>query len=361
MLLKKPFVFPEFLRVFASSRSYLFSLLPLPVLFAISAAHVQAAVPSTFPTTTRSLSQIVSGEQWFDNRGQLVQAHGGNVLRVGDTFYWFGEDRSRSNDRRLQYAACYSSKDLINWTFRRQVLQLADPENLGRRWKIERPKVFFNAKTNRFVMYAHIDGLEGGYSYAHVAVFTCDTVDGDYKYVHSFRPLGFESRDIGQFMDDDGSGYLIFESRPSGGFYLARLADDFLTVDRQVFFFHEPLEGGALVHYQGLYYVIGSLMSGWDPNPNKYATAAKLEGPWSDFKDIAPPETKTYGSQSSFVFKVVGTKTTSVIFCADMWRRYTLWDSRYLWMPLEIGNGNLRLPKPQPWSIDLKTGVVTLK
>jgi len=210
-------------------------------------------------------------------------------------------------------------------------------------------------------MYAHIDGLGGGYDYAHVAVFTSDTVDGDYKYVHSFRPLGLESRDIGQFMDDDGSGYLVFESRPSGGFYLAKLSDDFLTVDRQVFFFHEPLEGGALVHYHGLYYVIGSLMSGWSANPNKYATAGKLEGPWSAFKDIAPPETNTYGSQSSFVLKVVGTKTTSVIFCGDIWRRYSLWDSRYLWMPLEIGDGKLKLPKPTPWSINIKTGEVAFK
>ena len=36
-----------------------------------------------------------------------------------------------------------------------------------------------------------------------------------------FRPLGYESRDIGQFVDDDGSAYLIFESRPSHGFYIA--------------------------------------------------------------------------------------------------------------------------------------------
>ena len=50
-------------------------------------------------------------------------------------------------------------------------------------------------------------------------------------------------------------------------------------------------------------------------------------------------DTKTYGSQSTFVLKVVGTQKTTVIFCGDQWRPRALWDSRYLWMPLEIGDG----------------------
>ena len=128
-------------------------------------------------------------------RGSMIEGNrfkpmAGVILQVGNTYYWFGEDRSRTNQRGLQYAACYSSKDLMNWTFRRQVLKQSDPENLGRSWRIERPKVFFNAKTNKYVMYVHLDGGGNGYSYAHVGVFTCDTVDGDYQYVHSLSPSG---------------------------------------------------------------------------------------------------------------------------------------------------------------------------
>jgi hypothetical protein len=85
--------------------------------------------------------------------------------------------------------------------------------------------------------------------------------------VRSFRPLNQESRDIGQFMDDDGSAYLIFESRPAGGFFIAPLSDDYLDIKQQVSFIHEPLEGGALVHYKGLYYVLDSHMTGWAPIP----------------------------------------------------------------------------------------------
>jgi len=320
-------------------------------LVAAGACRAASAVPP---------AEIKPGELWPDDRGRHIQAHGGGILKFGAAYYWFGEDRAQDNDRSLRYVSCYSSEDLAHWKFRNQVIKLADPENFGRSWVLERPKVFYNAATKKFVMYMHIDGPEpggrgGGYNLARVGVAVCDTVDGDYKYLNSFRPLGHESRDIGQFVDDDGAAYLIFEDRPFG-FRIAKLSGDYLTVEKQMCLIPMHMEGGALVHYQGLYYAIGSALTGWDANPNKYATAKSLEGPWSEFKDIAPPAAKTYGAQSTMMLKVVGTKTTTVIFMGDIWKPSAQWDSRYLWMPLEIGGGNLRLPEPKPWTLDIQTG-----
>ena len=56
------------------------------------------------------------------------------------------------------------------------------------------------------------------------------------------------------------------------------------------------------------------------------------------------------------LLKVVGSDATTVLFIADCWKPKTLWDSRYLWMPLEIGGGKLHLPEPTAWTIDVKTG-----
>ena len=300
------------------------------------------------------------GELWPDDRGKHIQAHGGGVIKIGDTYYWFGEDRSRDNDPDPRCVACYASRDLLHWQFRNQALRLADPEGFGPEWVLERPKVFPCARTGKFVMYMHIDGRAPGsssrYSLARVGIAVCDTPDGDYEYLRSFRPLGKESRDIGQFIDDDGTPYLIFESRPSRGFYIASLSEDCLDVEGEVCFIESPLEGGAIVHYEGLYYTIGSALTGWAPNPNKYATARSLAGPWSEFRDIAPPETNTYGSQSTNLVKVVGSKTTTVIYLGDIWKPRMQWESRYLWMPLEIGDGKLWLPEPRPWSLDVETG-----
>jgi hypothetical protein len=309
-------------------------------------------------TASAAPQTIKPGAIWPDDRGRHIQAHGGGILKFGNAWFWFGEDRSQDLPRTNRYVSCYSSTDLARWTFRGDVVKFSDPANLGRGWVLERPKVFYSARTKKFVMYMHFDDRR--YQFAGVGVATCDTVDGDYQYVKSFRPLGHESRDIGQFVDDDGSAYLIFEDRPNG-FHIAKLSDDYLNVEKDVCLFTNHLEGGAVVHYQGLYYVIGSQLTGWRPNPNKYATAKSLSGPWSEFKDIAPPETNTYGSQSTMMLKVNGTKTTTVIFMGDMWKPWTQWDSRYLWMPLEIGDGKLRLPSPNEWTLDVVTGEAVIQ
>jgi len=321
------------------------------------AGALPSALTLSFCLVTNAVADgpqtIQPGELWPDDRGQHIQAHGGGIIKYGDAYYWFGEDRTRGLPRDKRYVACYSSTDLAHWTFRHQVVALAPPENLGRGFILERPKVFYNALSNNFVMYAHIDDRQ--YKYASVAVLTCDKVDGDYQYVKSFRPLNHESRDIGQFIDDDGTAYLIFEDRPFG-FRIAKLAPDYLSIEKEMCLIPQHMEGGALVHYHGLYYAIGSALTGWNPNPNRFATATNLAGPWSEFKNIADPEMKTYGAQSTMMLKVVGTKTTTVIFMGDMWRPQTQWDSRYLWMPLEIGDGKLWLNKPAPWTLDVKTG-----
>jgi hypothetical protein len=310
--------------------------------------------PATSPS---SATTIKPGETWPDDRGQHVQAHGGGIIRLDGTYYWFGEYRGADLDRSKRYVGCYSSKDLVHWTFRKTI-EYSDPENLGRGWVLERPKVFFSATTKKFVMYMHLDDRQ--YKLARVAVATSDTVDGDYTYLKSFRPLDHESRDIGQFIDDDGTAYLIFEDRPFG-FRIAKLSDDYLDVEKQMCLIPMHMEGGAVVHYEGLYYAIGSALTGWRPNPNKFATAKSLEGPWSEFQDIAPPETNTYGAQSTMMLKVVGTKTTTVIFMGDMWKPRQLGDSRYLWMPLQIGDGKLWLPEPSEWTLDVQTGETVIQ
>lgn len=299
-------------------------------------------------------NSINPGTVWPDDRGKHIQAHGGGIVKLDATWYWYGEERSRGLDTNYRYVSCYSSTDLVNWKFRGDVLRLSDPENLGGKWVLERPKVFYNMATKKFVLYFHLDN--GTYKFARVGIAVSDRPDGPFSYVKSFRPLGLESRDIGQFIDDDGTPYLVFENRPSKGFYIVSLSNDYLNVEKEVSFIKAPLEGGAIVRYNGLYYAIGSALTGWRPNPNKYATATSLSGPWSEFKDIAPPETATYGSQSTMMLKVTGTHTTTVIFMADQWKPSTQWDSRYLWMPLQIGDGKLWLPEPRPWSLNVKTG-----
>jgi hypothetical protein len=66
-----------------------------------------------------------------------------------------------------------------------------------------------NKQTGKYIMWAHIDSAD--YGEAKVGVAIGDRVCGKYTYLRSERPLGFESRDSGVFIDDDGKGYLLTE------------------------------------------------------------------------------------------------------------------------------------------------------
>ena len=131
-----------------------------------------------FASRAADLPLIKPGEIWPDERGQHVQAHGGGILKLGDIYYWFGEDRGQNLDRGSCHVSCYASTNLADWKFCRDVLNLVAPTNYGGRLVLERPKVFHNAPTKKFVMYFHMD--DGRYKVASVGVAVSDTVDGDY-------------------------------------------------------------------------------------------------------------------------------------------------------------------------------------
>jgi hypothetical protein len=308
-------------------------------------------------TSNKNWSAVIRpGTIWRDNNENPIQAHGGGIIKIKNTWYWFGEYRGKDVQPGYRYVGCYSSKDLAHWTFLNK-MKFSAPDGFSQEWILERPKVYFNKKTEKYVMYFHLD--DNHYKRAEIGIAVSDCVDKGYHFVKHFRPFGMESRDIGQFIDDDGTAYLIFENRPTNGFVIARLSDNYMSLNK-VCLVHKSLEGGAIVHYKGLYYVIGSHLTSWKPNPNDYATATSLEGPWTTFENIAAPNMNTYGSQSSNLLKVQGTKSKTVIFIGDIWKPSTQWDSRYLWMPLKMSNRKMYLPKPQPWKINIKTGKVKL-
>src|SRR5207253_9057282 len=109
--------------------------------------------------------------------------------------------------------SCYSSKDLAHWKYEGVALSpvAGDPNNdLDTSRVIERPKVIYNARTKKFVMWMHID--KNDYSYSQSGVAVSDHPAGPYKYLCSVKPNGNMSRDMTVFQDDDNKAYLIFSS-----------------------------------------------------------------------------------------------------------------------------------------------------
>lgn len=304
--------------------------------------------------------KITNGTPFTDTSGNPVHAHGGGVLKVGSYYYWFGEHRNADNT--FRYVDAYRSSDLKNWEFRNHVLTEASDPELGAA-NIERPKVMYNASTGKFVLWMH---KENGtdYSQARAAVAVSDTVDGDYTWKGSFRPLGQHmSRDITVFVDTDGAGYMISAARENYDLQIYRLTADYTGIASLV---ANPWPGGhreapALFKRNGVYFMLTSGATGWNPNQQQYATATSIAGPWSAMKNVG--DSTTYGSQTAFVLPVQGTSGTSYLYLGDRWGNSfggTVNDSRYVWLPLAFSNATTMSMSWSPEvTVDTAAGTVT--
>ena len=303
---------------------------------------------------------IVNATQFTTTSGEAVHAHGGGVVKVGAYYYWFGENRNADNT--FRYVSAYRSTDLKSWEFRRHVLtQATDPELATA--NIERPKVVYNERTKQFVMWMHKEN-GSDYSEARAAVATSATVDGDYTWRGSFRPLGEHmSRDITLFKDGDGTGYMISAARENYDLQIYRLTDDYTGVASLV---ANPWPGGhreapALFKRGNVYFMLTSGATGWSPNQQQYATATSLAGPWSAMRDVG--DATAYGSQTAYVLPVQGARATSYLYLGDRWGNSfggKVNDSRYVWLPLTFPTATTMAMDWYPQlTIDTEAGTVT--
>lgn len=310
-------------------------------------------------TARAAAMTVTNATQFTDPAGNPVHAHGGGVVKVGEYYYWFGEDRNADNS--FRYISAYRSTDLRTWEFRNHVLtQETDPELAGA--NIERPKVIFNASTGQFVMWMHKEGSATDYSEARAAVAVSSTVDGDYSWRGSFRPLGQMSRDITTFVDTDGTGYMISAANENADLHVYRLTSDYTGIDAQVqkLWAGQSREAPAMFKRNGVYFLLTSGATGWAPNQQKYGTATSVTGTWSDLKDVG--DWTTYGSQTAYVLPVQGTSGTSYLYMGDRWGNSmggTVQDSQYVWLPLKFPTATTMTLDYYPQiTVDTATGKV---
>ncbi|MEU4158592.1 RICIN domain-containing protein [Actinoplanes sp. NPDC026670] len=302
---------------------------------------------------------ITNGVQFTDTSGAGVHAHGGGVLKVGAYWYWFGENRNA--DDTFRAVSVYRSTDLRNWEFRNNVLTSSSASELGSA-KIERPKVIYNASTGRYVMWMH---KENGTDYgeARAAVASSATIDGTYTYHGSFRPFGtYMSRDITLY-DDGGTAYMISAADENRDLMIYRLTADFLQVSTVVgnFWDDATREAPAMFKRNGVYFLVTSGTSGWNPNQSKYATATSISGPWSGWTNVG--DSTSYGSQPAYVLPITGTSGTSYLYMGDRWAG--AWsgpvnDSRYVWLPISFPSStSMSLSWYPTITVDAAAGTIT--
>lgn len=304
---------------------------------------------------------IRPGKVWRDREGAPINAHGGGVLHHQGTYYWYGEYKKGAtrlvpNQEWECYrveaggVSCYASEDLLNWIFCGLALpaNTTDPtHDLHTSRVIERPKVIYNAPTNKFVMWLHVDADD--YTYARAGVAVSDSPTGPFQYLGSCRPNGQMSRDMTLFQDDDGSAYQIASSEDNETLHINQLSADYLRpsgISKRILI-GQSREAPALFKYRERYYLITSGCTGWTPNPASWAEATSVLGKWQECDNpcVGPNAERTFGAQGTFVVPIAG-QPDQFIFMADRWNKTNLEDSRYVWLPLTMQTLTGTNPRP---------------
>ena len=356
-------------------------------------------------------SAIRPGEIWPDEDGTHINAHGGGVLKYGETYYWFGEHKSEHTSSALVGVTCYASQDLLHWRNCGVALSVTDEpgHDIERGCVLERPKVIYNKVTKKFCMWFHLELKGRGYNAARYGVAVADQPEGPYKFLYSQRanagtwPIEFGkdelavvdtlneanfkegwtpawrkavaqglfvkrdfgtgqmSRDMTLYVDDDGKAYHIFSSEDNLTLHIAELTADYLhhtgRYTRIAPAGHN--EAPAIFKHDGTYWMITSGCTGWEPNEARMFSAPSIWGPWKQHPNPCrgPLAEKTFGGQSTFILTIDSpaqsnsTGNAQYIFMADIWRPRHPIDARYIWLPIEFEDGKPVIRWRKEWKM----------
>jgi len=346
--------------------------------------------------------QFLPGAQWLDTDGELIQAHGGQVqyMPVPDgeggitkTYVWVGENKWDGHTG--NQVAVYTSDDLYHWTCRGDVLksvpsrealdtdpyftQLYDPplrdlvwEVLGADKVIERPKMLYNEKTGKYVIWFHSDCYTDKNSYYYdvgmAGVAVSDSPFGPFRLINRYRlnecPEGQidcyptsrgEARDMNLFLDEDGTGYIVYTSENNKTLYISRLNGDFTNISGMQYgvdyiriFPGAMREAPVLIKNDGRYYLMSSSTTGWMSNEARVWSCDCIFGNWHNDGNpcTGAGALVTFNSQSTLLFQAPNGQW---IYGGDRWNGEQLYDSRYVWLPTYFEDGKLRIRWESEW------------
>jgi beta-xylosidase len=316
------------------------------VISVVDAKNIKTDNPSVF-------------KPWKDTSGNTINAHGAGILFHNNMYYWYGELKGDSTYRYDKIStwecyrteaggvSCYSSKDLTHWQYKGIALQTVTADSshvLHPSQVVERPKVIYNDKTKKFVMWMHVDCPD--YSKAACGVATSSNPTGPFTYLNTIHPLGNDSRDMTLFKDDDGCAYQISSSENNSTLHIYLLDDSYLNPTQNYIqiFKNKYREAPAVFKRKGKYYMITSGCTGWSPNEAGYAVADSMLGSWKVKGNpcVGEGAQNTFGGQSTYVLPVAG-KKEKYIALFDQWNKMDLDDSRYLWLPIEFKGEEIKI------------------
>lgn len=273
------------------------------------------------------------GQVWLDTDGNRIQAHGGSILVVDGVYYWYGENKEKTDGKSKIWhwgIRCYSSTDLYNWKSEGIIIP-PNTENLNSSLTpeacVDRPHILYNKKNKKFVCWVKVMTGEDVDAVQSMTVLTADSILGPYTVVEEgIRPFGMKAGDFDLVIaPEDDKAYIYFE-RCHTEIICADLTEDYTNISGY-YTTHFPKSGPpftreAPAHFyrKGKHYLITSGTTGYMPNPSEAAVADTFHGPYTVLGNPHKDDSSntSFHSQVTSVFKVPGKKDLYIAL-ADRW------------------------------------------
>ena len=315
---------------------------------------------------------------WNTKEGLPIYSQGGGIFQFSNKitgskkYYWYGvhyreADQYRNNPSvtlnttsTFESVTCYSSTDLVNWTFEADVLTKEEVNKNGATW-LGRLGVAYIKELNKYAMV-----VQHG---AKVLFALSDSPTGQFKWHQEISMLDrigtTNTGDQTVFTDDDGKSYLIYSyGRGRNKIYVSEIGvkdGKVNLLDCKQVFHGEGREGNCMFKYKGRYYMAASNLYGWDASLVYYLVADDVRGPYTPTNEMTvmngAADDFGHVTQTGFFYTVKGTSQETVVYCGDRWANFAGNGLGYnQWFPLSFEGKWPHFNSLSSWNLDEKTG-----
>lgn len=250
--------------------------------------------------------------------GSIVDVHDGCLETFEGRYYLYGTAYADTDGFvPTNRYVCYRSDDLVSWTFQGELL-LNPPAGV-----YYRPYVKYNQHTKKYVLWYNWyptlwDGQYG--------VATSDTPEGPFT-IHNgnVKVRNAKPGDHGLFVDEDGTGYVIYTSIAlNHGISIEKLSDDYMSSTLEgTGLLAEGCEACAMFKRDGKYYALFDDCCCFCPQGTgaKVFTATSPLGPYTQSGNINRKEdgTPVIAAQQTHVAQIPSPQGMQYLWMGDRW------------------------------------------
>lgn len=316
---------------------------------------------------------------WNTADGKPIYSQGGGIFCFADPltgvkkYYWYGvhylEAESYRNDPTVTYSkkctfesvTCYSSVDLVNWTFEGDVLTKDEVNKLRKTW-VGRLGVAYVQELNKYVLIVqHGNKVMFAVSDSPTEQFTT------HQEISMEAMIGTSNTgDQTVFTDEDtGKSYLVYSyGKGRNKIYVSEIGVKNGKVDLldcTKIFEGESREGNCMFKYNNRFYMFASNIYGWDASYAYYLVADDIRGPYLPANKMeimkGCEDDFAHVTQTGFFVSVKGSEKETIVYCGDRWANFAGNGLGYnQWMPVSFEGKTPVFNSLSSWNLNVKIG-----